>query len=63
MQSAVVVSGRRPRLVVIGARGRVGLGAVKFAREQLGLEVAEWDKEQTAAGGPFPQLLEYGMMC
>lgn len=36
IQSAVVVSGRRPRVIVIGAAGRVGTGAVQFAANQLG---------------------------
>jgi saccharopine dehydrogenase (NAD+, L-lysine-forming) len=25
--------------------------------ERAGLEVIKWDKEETAAGGPFPQIL------
>ena len=46
---------RRPTMLVIGARGRSGQGAVAVARP-LGIEVIEWDLEETRRGGPFPEL-------
>jgi saccharopine dehydrogenase (NAD+, L-lysine-forming) len=47
-----------PRVIIIGARGRVGSGA-RDACEELGLPVTEWDKEETESGGPFPEVLEH----
>ena len=46
---------RRPQVLVIGAKGRSGQGAVAVART-LGLEVIEWDLEETRRGGPFREL-------
>jgi hypothetical protein len=46
----------RPTMLVIGAKGRCGQGAVWMAK-QCGVDVVEWDLEETKAGGPFSQLL------
>ncbi len=48
----------KPRLIVIGAKGRSGQGAIKLA-DQLSLEYTAWDVEETAVGGPFPEILEH----
>jgi saccharopine dehydrogenase (NAD+, L-lysine-forming) len=48
----------RPRVLVIGALGRVGTGASDLC-EALGISVTKWDMEQTAHGGPFPEVLEH----
>ena len=53
--AALDQSPKRPRLLVIGARGRSGQGAVDAAKA-LGLEVVEWDLEETRAGGPFEEI-------
>lgn len=45
-----------PTVMVMGALGRCGKGAVECA-ERAGLEVVKWDKEETKAGGPFKQIL------
>ena len=50
----------KPRIIVIGAGGRVGSGASTFARE-LGLEVTPWDMAETAPGGPFQEILEHNI--
>ncbi|RMD48073.1 MAG: saccharopine dehydrogenase, partial [Alphaproteobacteria bacterium] len=47
-----------PRVMIIGALGRVGSGAGELA-DALGLEVTRWDQAETAHGGPFPEILEH----
>lgn len=49
-----------PRTIIIGAKGRVGSGAGDLCRA-LGLSVTEWDLEETAHGGPFPEILDHEM--
>lgn len=48
----------QPSIVVIGALGRSGSGAVDLGQE-LGLEVSKWDMAETASGGPFPELQQH----
>ncbi|WCR11303.1 saccharopine dehydrogenase [Paracoccus stylophorae] len=48
----------RPNAIVIGARGRVGTGAADLLTE-MGVPVTRWDMEETAHGGPFPQVLAH----
>jgi saccharopine dehydrogenase (NAD+, L-lysine-forming) len=48
----------RPKALVIGALGRVGTGAADLC-EALGVAVTKWDMNETASGGPFPQVLEH----
>ncbi len=48
----------RPRVLVIGALGRVGTGAADLC-QALGLEVTKWDMAETASGGPFPEVLAH----
>lgn len=43
-------------VLVMGALGRCGGGAVDCA-VRAGLEVIKWDKDETAKGGPFPEIL------
>lgn len=45
-----------PRVLVIGALGRVGTGAADLATA-LGCPVTRWDMAETAHGGPFPEVL------
>lgn len=47
---------RRPRVIVIGALGRVGTGAADFCAA-MGLPVTGWDMAETAHGGPYPEIL------
>lgn len=58
LEAAGNLAGRPPRAIVIGAKGRSGSGAVELAKS-VGLEVTEWDLEETARGGPFPEILEH----
>lgn len=49
-----------PKVMVMGALGRCGGGAVDFARK-AGIpeeNIIKWDINETKGGGPFPQILE-----
>jgi len=48
----------RPRAIVIGALGRVGTGAADLC-EAVGVSVTKWDMDETASGGPFPEILAH----
>ncbi|MEO1677556.1 MAG: saccharopine dehydrogenase [Pseudomonadota bacterium] len=48
----------RPRVLIVGAKGRVGGGASAFCRH-LGLDQTLWDVAETAHGGPFPEVLAH----
>lgn len=45
----------KPRILVIGAKGRSGKGATDLAKALL-LEVIEWDMAETKKGGPFVEI-------
>ncbi|NQY65186.1 MAG: saccharopine dehydrogenase [Alteromonadaceae bacterium] len=45
----------KPRMLIIGAKGRSGCGAVSLANE-LDIEVVEWDLAETKKGGPFIEI-------
>ncbi|KGJ89384.1 saccharopine dehydrogenase [Thalassotalea sp. ND16A] len=45
----------QPRILVIGAKGRSGSGAVDLAKA-LNLTVLEWDLAETQKGGPFIEI-------
>ena len=47
-----------PSCLIIGARGRVGSGAADFCA-RLGIPVTAWDMDETASGGPFPEILQH----
>ena len=48
-----------PRVLIIGALGRVGSGAAALCAS-LGIDqITRWDLAETASGGPFPELLEH----
>ncbi len=55
VSDALTRTSRKPTVMVIGARGRSGRGAVEFARA-LGLDTVEWDMAETQKGGPFPEI-------
>ena len=48
---------KKPKLMVIGVKGRSGSGAADLAKS-LGLETIEWDMAETAKGGPFKEVIE-----
>lgn len=52
--------GRNPRVLVVGALGRCGKGAVDMAL-RVGIpseNVLQWDMAETAKGGPFAEIVE-----
>lgn len=51
-------TGPRPRVLIIGALGRVGRGAADLCH-RLDVPVTGWDLAETASGGPFPQVLAH----
>jgi saccharopine dehydrogenase (NAD+, L-lysine-forming) len=52
---------RKPKILVIGALGRCGRGAVSLC-EQVGLYPSKWDINETQGGGPFLEILEYDIL-
>jgi len=52
---------RTPRVLVIGASGRCGTGAVALCRA-CGIEPTSWGRNDTAAGGPFDELLAHDVL-
>lgn len=60
LKAGVEKSGRSPRVIVIGALGRSGKGALDLFRA-IGIpnsNLLEWDMAETANGGPFPEIVE-----
>ncbi|KAI3657101.1 hypothetical protein MP638_005850 [Amoeboaphelidium occidentale] len=58
--AAVKKYGKEPKIMVMGALGRCGSGAVGFAKK-LGIKdenIVKWDMAETAKGGPFVEILE-----
>jgi len=48
------------KVMIMGALGRCGTGAVDFCRK-IGLHednIIKWDMAETASGGPFPEILD-----
>lgn len=52
------VDAKDDRALVIGALGRVGSGASDLCTA-MGIPVTGWDMEETAHGGPFPEILDH----
>ena len=50
----------RPTAIVIGALGRVGTGASDLCTA-LGVTPTRWDMDDTAHGGPFPEILAHDL--
>ena len=50
----------RPNALIIGAKGRVGTGAADLCAA-MGVATTLWDMEETAHGGPFPEVLQHGL--
>ena len=60
LEGPMNAEGRPPRVIVIGALGRCGKGAVDFCLEAGIPEKAilKWDMAETSRGGPFPEITE-----
>ena len=60
IKDVVARAGRQPRVLVIGALGRCGRGAVDLCLK-AGIDaenVLKWDMAETAKGGPFMEIIE-----
>jgi len=55
------VTGKTPKVMVMGAKGRCGLGALYFLQEAGVSTFTEWDMAETAKGGPFLEILEHNI--
>ena len=44
--------------IIIGAKGRVGSGATALLHS-IGVTPTQWDMDETAHGGPFPEILDH----
>jgi len=51
---------KKPTVLIMGALGRCGSGALDFARRSGVVEenIKKWDLEETKNGGPFPEILD-----
>ncbi len=58
--TAVANKNELPNIMVIGAHGRVGSGALALC-DALGLTTTKWDMAETAHGGPFPEVLQHSI--
>ncbi|KAK2766893.1 Saccharopine dehydrogenase [Arachnomyces sp. PD_36] len=52
------IAGRKPRVLVIGALGRCGRGAVDACVKAGCDDILRWDMAETAKGGPFEEIVE-----
>ncbi len=59
-QTLDVTGKPRPTAIVIGALGRVGTGASDLCTA-LGISPTRWDMDETANGGPFPEILDHDL--
>ncbi|CCX31043.1 hypothetical protein FPQ18DRAFT_334430 [Pyronema domesticum] len=60
IKEAVAKTGKQPRVLVIGALGRCGRGAVDLCVKAGITEenIIRWDMAETAKGGPFMEIIE-----
>ncbi|EFQ97667.1 saccharopine dehydrogenase [Nannizzia gypsea CBS 118893] len=52
------IAGRRPQILIIGALGRCGRGAVDACVKSGCEDLLRWDMAETAKGGPFTEIVE-----
>lgn len=60
LSKGINVSGQMPRVIIIGALGRCGSGAVTLCL-QAGIpseKLLQWDIAETMKGGPFPEIVQ-----
>jgi len=59
LAQAKAKTGKSPKVIVIGALGRCGLGSCDFAVGAGVENLSRWDLAETKAGGPFKEVLEH----
>ncbi|PLN82404.1 putative saccharopine dehydrogenase Lys1 [Aspergillus taichungensis] len=60
LETGKKAAGRLPKVLVIGALGRCGNGAVQLAKD-VGIpesNIMQWDMAETKKGGPFKEIIE-----
>ncbi|KAJ5989483.1 Saccharopine dehydrogenase [Penicillium waksmanii] len=60
LEAGKKVAGRTPKILVIGALGRCGKGAVQLAKD-VGVpeeNIIQWDMAETKKGGPFQEIID-----
>jgi len=60
LEAAFAKTNKRPNILVMGALGRCGKGAIDFA-ERAGVpteNIKKWDMAETKKGGPFTEILD-----
>ncbi|GMG39432.1 unnamed protein product [Ambrosiozyma monospora] len=60
LSRAVSKAGRKPKVLIIGALGRCGSGAIELC-QKAGIpdsNIIRWDMAETARGGPFHEIVE-----
>ncbi len=57
-QELMALGTNRPTALIIGALGRVGTGAADLC-QAMGVATTKWDMDETASGGPFPEVLAH----
>ena len=60
LKQAEQITRRQPTVIVVGAKGRVGTGAVDLV-DAIGISVTRWDLEETSGGGPFREILQHDL--
>jgi saccharopine dehydrogenase (NAD+, L-lysine-forming) len=58
LASAIKARGIEPKIIIVGAKGRVGDGANQVT-QALSVDVTLWDLEETSRGGPFTEILHH----
>lgn len=61
LEQAIQLSGHRPKVIIVGAKGHVGTGAGDLA-DAMGVIVTRWDIEETKRGGPFKEILQHDLL-
>lgn len=60
LEAGKKIAGRAPKILVIGALGRCGKGAVQLAKD-VGIpdeNIIQWDMAETKKGGPFQEIID-----
>lgn len=61
VQAALASLERVPAVLVIGALGRSGQGAIALC-QACNISATPWDQEETRSGGPFDELLQHEIL-